>query len=84
MQYKAAVKVIGHDEQLTFVDHRRGAHAADRDRRGDRVAFGLCFSQNHRLLRLMNLPLAHQSQKRTREGHGPWAPPTRCRGARAT
>ncbi|MGB0098252.1 MAG: twin-arginine translocase subunit TatC [Solirubrobacteraceae bacterium] len=35
------------------------------------VAFGVCFWQNHRLLDLMNAPLAHQTQQRVREGHGP-------------
>src|SRR5207248_5740477 len=35
------------------------------------VAFGLCFWQNHQLLRLIDTPLAHQTQQQVREGHGP-------------
>ena len=35
------------------------------------VAFGLCFWQNHRLLALVNAPLAHQTQQQVRDGHGP-------------
>lgn len=35
------------------------------------VAFGLCFWQNHRLLALVDQPLAHQTQAQVRAGHGP-------------
>jgi sec-independent protein translocase protein TatC len=35
------------------------------------VAFGFCFWQNHRILGLVNAPLAHQTQKQVRDGHGP-------------
>jgi sec-independent protein translocase protein TatC len=35
------------------------------------VALGLCFWQNHELLRLVNKPLAHQTQGQVRAGHGP-------------
>ena len=35
------------------------------------VAFGLCFWQNHRLLSVINTPLAHQTQQQVRAGHGP-------------
>ncbi|MFZ0089401.1 MAG: twin-arginine translocase subunit TatC [Solirubrobacteraceae bacterium] len=35
------------------------------------VAFGFCFWQNHALLRLVNKPLAHQTQQQVRAGHGP-------------
>lgn len=35
------------------------------------LAFGLCFWQNHRLLRLINRPLAAQTQQQVRQGHGP-------------
>src|SRR5436305_2423956 len=35
------------------------------------VAFGLCFWQNHRLLALIDQPLAHQTQAQVRAGHGP-------------
>jgi sec-independent protein translocase protein TatC len=35
------------------------------------VAFGLCFWQNGAILRLVNQPLAHQTQQQVRAGHGP-------------
>lgn len=35
------------------------------------VAFGICFWQNHQLLKLINQPLAHQTQAQVRAGHGP-------------
>jgi sec-independent protein translocase protein TatC len=35
------------------------------------VAFGLCFWQNGALLRLVDRPLAHQTQQQVRAGHGP-------------
>jgi sec-independent protein translocase protein TatC len=35
------------------------------------IAFGFCFWQNHALLRLVNTPLAHQTQQQVRDGHGP-------------
>jgi sec-independent protein translocase protein TatC len=35
------------------------------------LAFGICFWQNHRLLRLIDAPLAHQTEQQVRDGHGP-------------
>ncbi len=35
------------------------------------LVFGLCFWQNHRLLSLINRPLADQTQSQVRAGHGP-------------
>ena len=35
------------------------------------VAFGVCFWQNHRLLTLIDSPLAHQTQQQVRDGQGP-------------
>jgi sec-independent protein translocase protein TatC len=35
------------------------------------VAFGVCFWQNHALLRLLDRPLARQTQQQVRDGHGP-------------
>jgi sec-independent protein translocase protein TatC len=35
------------------------------------VAFGICFWQNTNLLRLIDQPLAHQTQQQVRDGHGP-------------
>jgi sec-independent protein translocase protein TatC len=63
---------VGYDEHLSLVAHLEElrtrlfvslAVVA--------VAFGFCFWQNHRLLQLINRPLAHQTQQQVREGHGP-------------
>ncbi len=63
---------IAHDEQVSVVGHL--------DELRTRiivalatvaVAFGLCFWQNHRLLHLIDAPLAHQTQQQVRDGHGP-------------
>jgi sec-independent protein translocase protein TatC len=35
------------------------------------VAFGFCFWQNHQLLRIVNAPLAHNTQQQVRSGGGP-------------
>ena len=48
------------------------------------VAFGFCFWQNHPLLRLIDTPLAHQTQQQVRDGHGPLEPPTRSSVTPAT
>ena len=74
MQMLSAVRLrpLGHDESVTTVDHL--------DELRTRlivsllalaVAFGVCLWQNHRLLDLINAPLAHQTQQQVREGHGP-------------
>jgi sec-independent protein translocase protein TatC len=66
------LRPVAHDARLTAVDHL--------DELRTRlivallacaVAFGLCFWQNHRLLALIDTPLAHQTQKQVRDGHGP-------------
>jgi sec-independent protein translocase protein TatC len=65
-------RAVGHDERLSVVGHL--------DELRTRliisllalaVAFGLCFWQNSRVLRLIDLPLAHQTQEQVRAGHGP-------------
>jgi sec-independent protein translocase protein TatC len=72
MRIPTAIRSIGHEERLTVVGHL--------DELRSRiiisllalaVAFGFCFWQNHRLLRLIDAPLAHQTQQQVREGHGP-------------
>jgi sec-independent protein translocase protein TatC len=77
MQIPGALAPIGlrpvsHDAQLSVVDHL--------DELRSRlivslvavaVAFGLCFWQNHEILRLVNQPLAHNTQQQIRAGHGP-------------
>jgi sec-independent protein translocase protein TatC len=35
------------------------------------IAFGFCFWQNHALLKVVNAPLAHNTQQQVRDGHGP-------------
>jgi sec-independent protein translocase protein TatC len=35
------------------------------------LAFGICFWQNHVLLRALDAPLAHQVEQQVRDGHGP-------------
>lgn len=68
----ARLRPVDHDEQLTVVAHldelrtRLFVSAAVLA-----VAFGLCFWQNHRLLKLIDAPLAHQTQQQVRDGHGP-------------
>jgi len=63
---------VSHDDQMSTVGHL--------DELRTRLivslvvfaaAFGLCFSQNHRLLALIDRPLAHQTQKLVRAGEGP-------------
>jgi sec-independent protein translocase protein TatC len=63
---------IGYGEELTVVGHL--------DELRSRlivslvaltVAFGICFWQNHRLLRVIDSPLARQTQEQVRDGHGP-------------
>ncbi len=63
---------VGHDEEISTVGHLDELRArliaclvviA--------VAFGFCFWQNHRLLRVIDRPLAHQTQEQVRSGHGP-------------
>ncbi len=65
-------RAIGHDDQLSVVGHL--------DELRTRlivsllalaVAFGFCFWQNHRLLHLIDTPLAHQTQQQVRAGQGP-------------
>jgi len=72
MPLRTAIAPIGHDERLTLVSHLDELRA-----RiivwlvAVAVAFGFCFWQNHRLLHLINAPLAHQTQQQVRDGHGP-------------
>lgn len=66
------MRPIGFESQLSIVDHL--------DELRTRlivslltvvVAFGISFWQNHQLLRLINIPLAQQTQQQVRAGHGP-------------
>jgi sec-independent protein translocase protein TatC len=67
-----AIRSVSHEDRLSLVGHL--------DELRTRlivsllavvVAFGFCFWQNHRLLQLINSPLAHQTQQQVRDGHGP-------------
>jgi sec-independent protein translocase protein TatC len=69
---RSTVRTIGHEDRLSTVGHL--------DELRTRliaslvvlaVAFGFCFWQNHALLRLINAPLAHQTQAQVRAGRGP-------------
>jgi sec-independent protein translocase protein TatC len=69
---RTALRSISHDERLSVVAHL--------DELRTRllvslaaviIAFGFCFWQNHALLRLIDSPLAHQTQQQVRDGHGP-------------
>jgi sec-independent protein translocase protein TatC len=66
------LRSISHDDTLSAVGHL--------DELRSRIivsllalglAFGLCFWQNHRLLHLIDRPLAHQTQRQVRDGQGP-------------
>ena len=67
-----AVGSIGHQDRVSVVDHLEELRArlivclaviA--------VAFGFCFWQNTALLKIVNAPLAHQTQKQVKAGNGP-------------
>jgi sec-independent protein translocase protein TatC len=68
----AALRPVGHEDRLSVVGHldelrtRLIVSAL-----AGVVAFGVCFWQNHRLLHLIDSPLAHQTQQQVRDGHGP-------------
>jgi sec-independent protein translocase protein TatC len=80
-----AVGKIGHEDRLSLVSHL--------DELRTRLivslaalalALGLCLWQNHALLRIVNRPLEHQTQKQVRAGHGPLGATYRVQqGARA-
>lgn len=63
---------IAHDESLSVVGHLdelRSRLIISLLAVG--VAFGICFWQNGAILRLVNQPLAHQTQAQVRAGQGP-------------
>jgi sec-independent protein translocase protein TatC len=68
----SALRPIAHDQRLSLVGHL--------DELRGRLfvsllavvaAFGVCFWQNHRLLDVIDAPLAHQTRQQVRDGHGP-------------
>jgi sec-independent protein translocase protein TatC len=67
-----AVRHIGREEKLTMVGHLEELRARlIVSLAALAVAFGVCMWQNHALLRFINAPLAHQTQKQVRAGNGP-------------
>ncbi len=67
----AALRPASHDARMSAVDHLEELRArliVSLLALG--VAFGLCFWQNHQLLRLVNTPLAHNTQQQVKAGHG--------------
>ena len=68
----AALRSVGHDQQLTVVDHLdelRTRLLVSLAVIG--VAFAFCFWQNGRLLQVVNAPLANQTTEQIRHGNGP-------------
>jgi sec-independent protein translocase protein TatC len=72
MRIPNAIRPVEHDDRLPVVGHL--------DELRTRliisllalaVAFGVCFWQNHRLLHVIDSPLAHQTQQQVRAGRGP-------------
>ena len=66
-----AIRPIGHEDRLSLVDHLEEL----RTRLivsvvAFAIAFGVCFWQNHALLRIINDPYEHQTQSRVLKGEG--------------
>ena len=67
-----AIRRVGHEEELGLVDHLEELRTRLIVSLGVlAVAFAVCMWQNHALLHLANKPLASQTQKQVRAGHGP-------------
>ena len=68
----AAIGNIGQEDRLSVVEHLdelRGRLIISIAALA--VAFGFCMWQNHALLKIINKPLSHQTQKQVRDGNGP-------------
>jgi sec-independent protein translocase protein TatC len=67
-----AIGRVAHDDRLSVVDHLQELRARlIISLAALAVAFGVCLWQNHALLRIVNEPLAHQTQKQVFQGKGP-------------
>jgi sec-independent protein translocase protein TatC len=67
-----AVGKLGYETRVSVVDHLDELRARLLvSLAAIAVAFGLCVWQNHTLLRVINAPLAHQTQRQVRAGEGP-------------
>ena len=70
--FRTGIRAVGHEHELSTVGHLdelRTRLIVSLAVIG--VAFGFCFWQNNRLLRIIDRPLAHQTQAQVRAGHGP-------------
>ena len=66
------IKPVRHDATLSVVDHLEELRSRlIVSLAALTVAFGICFWQNHELLKVINAPLAHNTQQQVRDGHGP-------------
>lgn len=67
-----AIRTIGHEDRLSVVEHldelrtRLIVSAV-----AVALVFGVCLWQNHALLRLVNAPLRHQTERQVARGEGP-------------
>jgi sec-independent protein translocase protein TatC len=69
---QSALRSVGREERLTLVGHLDELRARlIVSLAALALAFGLCFWQNHALLRLLDRPLAQQTQHQVRDGQGP-------------
>jgi sec-independent protein translocase protein TatC len=67
-----AIGRVGHEDRLSVVDHLEELRTRLLvSLAALAVAFGFCLWQNHALLRIINKPLQHQTQKQVRAGNGP-------------
>jgi sec-independent protein translocase protein TatC len=67
-----AARKLGHEDHLSVVGHLEELRARlIVSLLALTVAFGFCMWQNHALLRVINAPLAHQTQKQVKAGRGP-------------
>jgi sec-independent protein translocase protein TatC len=67
-----AIGSVEHDERLSVVDHLTELRTRlIVSLAAIAVAFGLCMWQNQALLRVINAPLARQTQKQVSAGNGP-------------
>jgi sec-independent protein translocase protein TatC len=67
-----AIRTIGHEDRLSLVDHLeelRTRLIVSLVAVG--IVFGICMWQNHALLKIINQPLASQTQKQIAKGEGP-------------
>jgi sec-independent protein translocase protein TatC len=66
------IRPVEHDSRMSVVDHLEELRTRlIVSLMAVAVAFGLCFWQNHQILRLVNKPLANNTQQQVREGRGP-------------